>query len=375
MVKKDNNLINTNIDLNSSLRQLLKQTNYKDFSETENEILKTIETLAGQEYQKFQDTEIIKLIQDTKNYLLKVQKSYAWELQSMHQQKILHSMRQEIQAAYPDEEIKSFAQKTTVYTQVLNQWKNHVKNKQYGIKILYKYTLNFQIKVNKFLNQEVQTVFVRADGKIFTVKNVLNFFNTIDYDSSTFRTILRTGERSARSQITEFNGISATQEDEQFLQDIIMNWQAHNKKGIFISADDQFLIDNLNTSKWIKVTNVGDIKEAYFAYLIQKTIAPISNKLLYFIKLLSNVDNIAGILKGDVSQIYDNKQIEYAVKSASASLLSYESAIKLAIRILQLAQSGKLTKEAVQQYQTFLINQGSVRNLPSELLQQALDNL
>lgn len=84
--------------------------------------------------------------------------------------------------------------------------------------------------------------------------------------------------------------------------------------------------------------NIGDIKQAYVNALINRKgfiSSELEKNIDDFMEYVSMVDAAPGMLQGDVSEkLEDGSTIEYAVKGASASFMSLQLAINLAIQIL-----------------------------------------
>lgn len=126
----------------------------------------------------------------------------------------------------------------------------------------------------------------------------------------------------------------------------------------------------------MKVSAEGDIHEAYASFIILNKSTPSfksSDKeyLVYqFLKYgVANVDNISGLLQGDVSK----GNIEYAIKSANASLLSLQQIDKLAQEIVK--SKGRFDINKLKRKKEELRKKGRTRNKFQDKTQEELEEL
>lgn len=115
------------------------------------------------------------------------------------------------------------------------------------------------------------------------------------------------------------------------------------------------------------VSSQGDINEAYAAFYLQNSPPPsfddgdieilIDQFLTSGPNSVQNVDNISGLLEGDVSQ----GEIEYAIKSKGASTLSYNQVIDMAVLLSEMPVN-EITEDFLKNYKQKLHDKGSTRN-------------
>lgn len=116
------------------------------------------------------------------------------------------------------------------------------------------------------------------------------------------------------------------------------------------------------------IGNMGDVREAYTALALQSEIRLNGNmeqKIDTFVNAgLENVDNASGILLGD----FNINKIMFAVKSLSASAMSYEGLISIAEQIV--AQGDALTAEYMQNIYTQFTSGGHTRQVQKNYQRQ-----
>lgn len=241
-------------------------------------------------------------------------------------------------------------------------------------KQLYKASFEFQNKLNEFLGQQVKMIFV-VEGisgpELYemTSEEILKF----DYGSrnSLVARYRATNEDLGKSlkklEITESN----------------LNFSLSGLKTTYSEVLERYRISrsqNLRILMWkpgvawkkMTVSAEGDINEAYAAFVFLNKTSPSFKKALEyniddFASGIAAVDNMSGLLKGDVSV----GNIEYGIKSANASTLGLKQMEKLATQIL----SEDFGPESLKKVQQAMINKAKTRNHISTLIDSTTDEL
>lgn len=204
-------------------------------------------------------------------------------------------------------------------------------------KRLYEASFKFQNILNLALGQKVVMVYVFDDGtgpELYEInsEDILKF----DYSS---------GNRLvARYNVTKENmksSLTKLQLDADFhfnypnlkktYKEVIYRYRVSRSKG------HKIVLWQIPQKVWhaMKVSAEGDINEAYASIVLLNRYQPsFNNTLEYnieeFLGEVAQVDNISGLLQGDVTK----GNIEYGIKSAQASTLSLKQIINLAKQIV-----------------------------------------
>jgi len=227
---------------------------------------------------------------------------------------------------------------------------------------LYQATFDFQQIVNNFLGQKVQTIFVyeNDDGTpdLYDIneEQILNF----DYSSR--------NKLVARYQVNNRNFQSALT---KFTQDNVNEVGISNLKNTYKESMARFRVSKVKRVMWLnpesppkwrimKVSAAGDINEAYAAVVLTRQETLFLNSYLetnidtFMMKFVHYVDNISGLLQGDVSV----GNTEYAIKSANASTLSLVQVINLANMIMQ----EDFNEDKLKELKDWYASKGRIRN-------------
>ena len=228
---------------------------------------------------------------------------------------------------------------------------------------LYEESMNFQQVLNNFLGQKVVMVFVfeNTDGQPelyeITSEDVLKY----DYSSSNTLIARYRGDNDAlnnamkKLQLTvdwNFNlsGLKAT------YVETLYRYRCSRK------VNRRIVLWQNPYETWhaMKVSAEGDINEAYAAIVILNRKDPSFNNdieinIEQFLNEVAQVDNVSGLLQGDVT----NGNIEYGIKSTGASTLSLKQIIKIAYQIVN---DENFNKEKLEKIKADFSAKGRTRN-------------
>lgn len=250
-------------------------------------------------------------------------------------------------------------------------------------KRLYEESMNFQQVLNNFLGQQVTMVFVyeNSDGEPelyeITSEDVLKY----DYSSSNKLVARYRGDADAlnhamkRLQLTadwNFNlsGLKAT------YAETLYRYRCSRQ------VNKRIILWQNPYNEWhaMKVSAEGDINEAYASIVILNRKEPSFNNNMeinieQFLNEVAQVDNISGLLQGDVA----NGNIEYGIKSAGASTLSLKQIIKIAYQIVN---DENFSQEKLEKIKADFAAKGRTRNKVQksidkttlEAIQKAMDS-
>lgn len=267
---------------------------------------------------------------------------------------------------------------------IYNELDEYIANKQeisYFLageipKKLYATSLEFQELLNKILGQKVVMVFVYEgdDGpELYEMKghDLLKY----DYSSS--------NQLAARYRVTTSDLNTALEQlklDEQMNQDFLNGVKSTYMEVLYRYRCSRqvgkrvvlwYLNNNWNA---MKVSAEGDINEAYASFVILNDPPPTfqndmeQNVADFMNEGVRNVDNISGLLQGDVRK----NGLEYAIKSMGASTLSLKQIQTLAKRIV--SEEG-FDKEKLLQVQKELQAKGRTRNKTVKLVEKEVDEV
>lgn len=229
---------------------------------------------------------------------------------------------------------------------------------------LFEASFKFQNLLNMYLGQKVTMVYVFDDGtgpELYEIKteDILSF----DY-SSRNKLVARYNATSKNMQ----SALTKLQIDEK------LNFNMRNLKDTYKevihryrksrSAGSKVVLWQVPQKLWhaMKVSAEGDINEAYASFVILNQSSPSFNYSDieyniqdFMLKGVAEVDNMSGLLKGDVTK----GNIEYGIKSANASTLSLNQIIKLANEI---ANDANYSKEKLLEKQEEFFRKKRIRN-------------
>lgn len=241
-------------------------------------------------------------------------------------------------------------------------------------KKLYEESMNFQQILNNFLGQKVTMVFVFENAQGEPELYEITSEDVLKYDYS-----------SSNQLVARYRGDSDA-----------LN---HSMKRLQLTADWNFNLSGLKTTyietlyryrcsrqvnkrivlwqnpynEWhaMKVSAEGDINEAYASIVILNRKEPSFNSnnieinIQQFLNEVAQVDNISGLLQGDVT----NGNIEYGIKSAGASTLSLKQIIKIAYQIVN---DENFSKEKLEKIKADFAAKGRTRNKEQKSLEKSV---
>ena len=269
---------------------------------------------------------------------------------------------------------------TDTYKINREELQNELKNQE--IEKLYKAAFTFHDEINKILGQEVRTIIILEDNEgnplLFSLTKDDIFNNNILSFEETSKTARLTARFRTNAQQMRNAGISAIQRDEfndnlnidnlnQSYKNIINRYDTYKQLVLWLYPT------NPKTWNKSKVSARGDIAEAYAMFFLKKAqynfqSSNLEENIHYFMTLgVANVDNVSGLLQGDVS---DGKY-EYAIKSANASYMSILQMITLAQDIIN---KNKYSLSDLQKKKEDLAKQKQkIRNPISQVLEKELN--
>lgn len=242
---------------------------------------------------------------------------------------------------------------------------------------LYKEIGLFQDKLNHFLAQQVQYIQITQDdtGNPLIIKVKEEDLLTADQASASHggglsarfskNALNLLQDANSSAELVEFmeqeiDNITVLQ---QIYKSVIYKIDNYKVKGANGKTTSLILWHNPTPPppwKRMLMSNRGDVDEAYAAAALQENIRKefsVYNEVTYdrFMQFVADVDNISGMLQGDVR----DGQIEYAIKAMGASALAVNQFVRLAKKIQKedLFDTRRLLKE---QYQ--LAKKGVRRN-------------
>lgn len=242
-------------------------------------------------------------------------------------------------------------------------------------KRLYEESFKFQNILNEFLGQKIQMVFVYEGVNGPELYNI-NTMDILKFDYS------RSNQLTARYKINQTQLNTSLQ---KLKMDTVMNFDLEGLKGTYTEAlyryrvsrsiNKRIILWKYPANKWnsMRVSAEGDINEAYAAFVILNRFQPPFNKDMeenlndFLIEGVAEVDNISGLLQGDVTA----NNIEYGIKSLGASALSLKQIIQIANQILAEDFDQQKLLQIKQEFQS----KGRTRNKVIKMMQSEVDNL
>lgn len=242
---------------------------------------------------------------------------------------------------------------------------------------IYEASFRFQEKVNAFLEQEIVMTFVYdgAEGpELYRIRSE----DLLSYDYSSG------GKLSARYRVTQ-NMLSDTSVLEKLktasekmnfneaglkttYREVLERYRiskTHNRRVVLWNIDDDW--------QGMTVSSEGDIQEAYAGFVLLNKSYPSFNDIMeimvrdYMVNGVANVDNISGLLQGDVTM----GQYEYGIKSAGASVLGLKQMRDLA----ELIMKDSFSKEKLLQHKDRLAQKGVRRNKMQQYVEEKYNDI
>lgn len=209
---------------------------------------------------------------------------------------------------------------------------------------IYQAAFEYHEQLNEILGQKVVTVIVlpnkQGEPELFPITKEEIFNNKILNYEETSKTARLSARFKVSSNQLKNAGINAINRDDLKIND---NLNVSNLNATYKTVLERFdkykrlvLWFFPNGWKHSKVSARGDIAEAYSMFFLKQSEYNFqsSNKeenIDYFMVLgVQEVDNVSGLLQGDVS----SGQYEFAIKSADASYMSIQQMIPLAEEIV-----------------------------------------
>lgn len=237
-------------------------------------------------------------------------------------------------------------------------------------------SLQFQQLLNNFLGQKTEIVYVYKNSKNQPQAFLLKGSDYLKYGYNRFNELsarfqLSKKKLSSIGEVLKLNaetnysekGLNATYTE-------VMNRYENNRKKKY----GYYVHWRTNAGKYtaMSVSSRGDINEAYAGFIILNKKFPGFNHgdieiniNDFMIEGVSKVDNLSGLLKGDITQ----GNIEYGIKSAGASILSIAQILPIAKMVLQEDFSIQKLQQIQQQ------EQGIRRNNIIELSKEAVERI
>lgn len=222
--------------------------------------------------------------------------------------------------------------------------KNDLKNKE--IENFYQAAFTFHEEINAILGKNIQTIIVLEDEKqnpiVYSVSQEDLFKNEMISFGETSKTARLNARFNVSVEQMKKAGLAALQRDNfndnldienlnEAYKNIIYRYDKYKRLVMWIYPN------NPKTWNKSKITSKGDIAEAYAMFFLKKAQYNFNSKnkeenIHYFMTLgVSKVDNVSGLLQGDVS----TEKYDYAIKSAGASYMSVIQIVALAEKIIK----------------------------------------
>ena len=306
------------------------------------DIIEAIQKVSSEELIGILNDDILKLKKEAANFLQIIidvqEKIRILETNMWNQKKLRDSIRAEL--GITGKFVKKY--ETKEYSQNKDIIKKQLEDQ--AINDLYQAAFNFHKVLISSLGQEIQTIIILEDEEgnpfAFNVSEEEIFNNNfLSYESASKTERLTARFKNTTTQMKNA-GIDAINRDDLNINDDLNIDKLNETYKIVIYRFDTykqivmwFYPDQWNRSK---VSARGDIAEAYASFFLQQTKWNFnsSNKeknIDYFMRDgVAEVDNISGLLQGDIS----SGRYEYAIKSADASYMSIKQMIPLAKEII-----------------------------------------
>lgn len=238
---------------------------------------------------------------------------------------------------------------------------------------LYEQSMKFQQILNNFLGQKVTMVFVfeNIDGEPelyeITSEDVLKY----DYSSSNTLVARYRSDSDAlnhamkRLQLTSNWNFNLSNLKITY-KEVIYRYRCSRQ------VNKRIVLWQNPYDEWhaMKVSAEGDINQAYASIVILNRKEPNFNNDLeinieQFLNEVAQVDNISGLLQGDIT----NGNIEYGIKSAGASTLSLKQIIKIAYQIIN---DQNFNQQKLEKIKSDFAAKGRTRNKEQKSIEKAI---
>lgn len=205
-------------------------------------------------------------------------------------------------------------------------------------KRLYETAFAFQQLLNSVLGQTVKMVYVFQGKEGPELYEVLNE-DILSFDTSSRHQLVARYNANSKNFQSALKKLELTEKTTNYDPKGLINTYNETVRRYNISrAHNNHVVLCKPNGVWYvtKVSSLGDINEAYAAVVILNQPTPTFKSDLeqniydFLMGFVSQVDNISGLLQGDVSK----DGIEYGIKSAGASTLGLAQMKKLAQEIL-----------------------------------------
>ena len=232
--------------------------------------------------------------------------------------------------------------------------------------------LQFQRALNRFLNQNIKVLYVYSNAKSKEIKlfelseNEEENWLKLDKWRNTWRFSPNKQQLSHPTNVTSTQSTELNNTYFNVLQRARISRRKFNRLG---RSNMLFVLWKMNNRwKHMQVSSEGDINEAYAAFYLNKQFslfgAKIENNINTYMTHkkygVSMVDNISGLLQGDVT-VEGEPNISYAIKSKNASLLGDVDIISIAL-ILKEMPVEKITTDILQSFKSKLAENPAYRN-------------
>ena len=242
--------------------------------------------------------------------------------------------------------------------------------------IIIQSSLEFQTLLNNFLGQKTEIVYVYKNSKNQPQAYVLKGEDYLKYTYNSFNELSARFSLSQKKLSTIGEQLKSSTEPKYSEQGLnltyteVMNRYEENRRkkyGYYVHWKG-------SAGKYtaMSVSSRGDINEAYAGFIILNHAHPgfrNSNIELniedFMLEGVSKVDNLSGLLKGDIT----SGNIEYGIKSAGASVLSIKQILPIAQMILAEDFSIEKLKQIQEQ------EQGVTRNKIINLTEETIERL
>lgn len=237
-------------------------------------------------------------------------------------------------------------------------------------KTLYEISFDFQKLLNEFLGQKVKMVFVYDNGSGPELYEILTE-EVLKFDYSKNNTLTA----RYRANVTEMSSAMKKIKSDQELKFNLPNLKEAYQQAMY--RYDQSRQKGRRSVYWntgnkwtaMTVSAAGDINEAYAMFVLLNKVPPYFNGDLesnigeFMQSGVAQVDNISGLLQGDVT----SGNIEYGIKSADASALGLTQIKKIAEQIVK----DDFSKESLEKIKAQHKAKGRTRNKLIETVDKA----
>lgn len=287
------------------------------------------------------------------NYMIDKQKGYLVVQEHIKAVKRLRTAAKKADMAYED---------MSGYIEANAKMHELFEQNGYGI---YQHVIDFQDKLNKLLNQKVQMLYVYegSDGTPFIYEvSEEDLLQTLKYDytrtAMTARINFTQDRLQAMKEITQKSNYKNIGNIQNTYKEIMARYRRAK------TAKNNYIYYEHPPGQYHKLTisTEGDVNEAYAAIVLNRQIeekfntTDVEKNISEFAPYIVDVDNISGLLQGDIT----DGDVEYAIKSAQAGMLGVSQMINMAKRILN---NTKFNKQTLKNEKAKLAAKGKTRNV------------